>query len=177
VEAGDSKQSTHRREATVKVKGNLEVEARIEEMHDAGFLEKEIAVDVGVSRSTITLALSRLYEKRGLPKPDGRLVRHQHGPSEDSIYVRHAAKAFELWQAGKSLRAIGTELGICDITAKQSIAYWCRQHDLPEPTVESRRQEWIDQAVAAVSAGASINEVARQLKKSPATIRSWLAER
>ena len=177
VEAGDSKQSTHRREATVKVKGNLEVEARIEEMHDAGFLEKEIAVDVGVSRSTITLALSRLYEKRGLPKPDGRLVRHQHGPSEDSIYVRHGAKAFELWQAGKSLRAIGTELGICDITAKQSIAYWCRQHDLPEPTVESRRQEWIDQAVAAVSAGASINEVARQLKKSPATIRSWLAER
>ncbi len=143
-------------------------------MHDADVLEKDIAAEIGVSRSAITLALDRLYKKRGLPKPDGRAARHQHGPSEDSIYVRHAGKAFELWQAGKSLRAIGTDLGICDLTAKQAVAHWCQQHDLPEPTVKSRRQQWIDQAVASVTAGASLNDVARQLKKSPATIRTWL---
>ena len=171
-----NKRLEHRRRPTVKVKGNREVESRIEEMHDTGSLEKDIAEEIGVSRSTITLALDRLYKKRGLPKPDGRATRHQHGPSEDSIYVLHAAKAFELWNSGKSLRAIGKELGICDLTAKQAVSYWCKQHDLPEPTVEARRQQWIDQAVAAIRSGIPLVNVARQLKKSTATIRLWVKE-
>lgn len=67
----------HRRESTVKIKGNPEVEKRIEELHDAHVLEKDIAAEIGVSRAAITAALVRLYEKRGVPKPDGRHARHQ----------------------------------------------------------------------------------------------------
>ncbi len=67
----------HRRESKVRIKGNPEVEKRIEELHDANVLEKDIAAEIGVSRAAITGALDRLYEKRGVPKPDGRRSRHQ----------------------------------------------------------------------------------------------------
>ena len=67
----------HRRTSTVKIKGNVEIERRIEEMHDAGVLEKDIASEIGTSRSSITAALKRLYVQRGLLKPDGRATRHQ----------------------------------------------------------------------------------------------------
>lgn len=67
----------HRRESKVRIKGNPEVESRIEELHDDGVLEKDIAAEIGVSRAAITAALVRLYEKRGVPKPDGRRTRHQ----------------------------------------------------------------------------------------------------
>ena len=67
----------HRRQLTVKIKGNLEVENRIEKLHDAGVLEKDIAAEIGVSRAAITAALVRLYEKRGVQKPDGRRTRHK----------------------------------------------------------------------------------------------------
>nr|ADY61426.1 regulatory protein GntR HTH [Rubinisphaera brasiliensis DSM 5305] len=74
---GSDAPTSHRRKPTVKVKGNQEVEARIEMLHDSGMLEKDIAADIGVSRSSITGALTRLYEKRGIEKPDGRRERHR----------------------------------------------------------------------------------------------------
>lgn len=73
---GSAAAAEHRRQPMVKVKGNAEVEARIESLHDSGMLEKDIAADIGVSRSTITSALSRLYQTRGVEKPDGRRERH-----------------------------------------------------------------------------------------------------
>ena len=57
----DEPTTKHRRASTVKIKGNVEVERRIEEMHDAGVLEKDIASEIGTSRSSITAALKRLY--------------------------------------------------------------------------------------------------------------------
>lgn len=74
---GSETPTAHRRQPTVKVKGNAGIEARIEALHKQGVLEKDIAADIGVSRSTITLALNRLYEKRGIEKPDGRRERHR----------------------------------------------------------------------------------------------------
>lgn len=74
--------TSHRHKPFVKVKGNPAVEARIETLHDAGVLEKGIAAQIGVSRSAITAALVRLYEKRGVDKPDGRRERH-HKHSSD----------------------------------------------------------------------------------------------
>ncbi|TWU32786.1 hypothetical protein Q31b_57960 [Novipirellula aureliae] len=67
----------HRREPKIRIKGNPDVEKQIEELHAASVLEKDIAAVIGVSRSAITAALIRLYEKRGVPKPDGRRTRHQ----------------------------------------------------------------------------------------------------
>lgn len=67
----------HRKEPTVKVKGNLEIENRIAELHDEGLPNKDIGTTLNISRSTVTNALDRLYQKRGLPRPDGRVTRHQ----------------------------------------------------------------------------------------------------
>ena len=65
----------HRREPKI-VKGNVEMEARLEQMHDAGRLNTEIADELGISRSAVCNALDRLYKKRGVSRPDGRSTRH-----------------------------------------------------------------------------------------------------
>jgi len=124
----------------------------------------------------VTKVLRKLYAAEGLELPDGRAARHQHGPSEDCVYVRRAEEAFELWKAGKSLLSIGNALGICDIRAMHAVEYWCQQHGLPKPTVESRRQQWIQDAVTAARSGTPLLEVAQQLSKSTATIRAWIRE-
>ena len=66
----------HRKESN-PVKGNPEIETVIAQMHDDGKLNKAIAEALGISRSTVTMALDRLYEQRGLPRPDGRSERHK----------------------------------------------------------------------------------------------------
>jgi len=135
---------------------------------------KEIARRLGWNRNRVTKTLKKLFAAEGLELPDGRSIRHQHKPSDDSIYVQFAEKSFELWSDGKSMRSIGTTLGICDMTVKKALEHWCRQHELPVPTVESRRQLWIEQVGQLVSQGTPLAEVAKQLNKSTATIRMWL---
>ncbi|EMI44888.1 Resolvase domain protein [Rhodopirellula sp. SWK7] len=73
----DDEPAKHRREPTVSVKGNAEVEAEIARLHDSGMLNKDIGKTLNISRSTVTNALDRIYEQRGLPRPDGRSTRHQ----------------------------------------------------------------------------------------------------
>ncbi|MCC9598923.1 recombinase family protein [Stieleria sp. JC731] len=67
----------HRRQPTIKVKGNPNVEAEIARLHDSGMSNKEIGSVVGIGRSTVTKALDRLYEDRGVPRPDGRATRYK----------------------------------------------------------------------------------------------------
>ncbi len=74
--AVDGDKPKHHREPK-SVKGNPELESKIAQMHDDGKLNKEIAAALGLGRSTVTKALDRLYEQRGLPRPDGRRERHQ----------------------------------------------------------------------------------------------------
>ena len=66
----------HRRPSN-PVKGNVELEQKIEDMHFAGRSNKEIGEVLSVSRSAVTHALDRLYERLGKPRPDGRKRRHQ----------------------------------------------------------------------------------------------------
>lgn len=68
---------SHRNGPGTKVKGNAELGAEIERLHDEGCLNKEIAEQLGISRSTVTNALDRIYERRGIPRPDGRKTRHE----------------------------------------------------------------------------------------------------
>ena len=79
IDSSDDKteMAHHRKEPTVKVKGNPEIENRIAELHDEGLPNKDIGTTLNISRSTVTNALDRLYQKRGLPRPDGRVTRHQ----------------------------------------------------------------------------------------------------
>lgn len=51
------------------------MEARIEQMHDEGCPNVEISTELGISRSSVTNALDRLYRRRGIPRPDGRSTR------------------------------------------------------------------------------------------------------
>ncbi len=74
---GGDKTAAHRKEPTVSVKGNVEIEAEIARLHDEGMLNKDIGQSLSIARSTVTNALDRLYEQRGLPRPDGRNTRHQ----------------------------------------------------------------------------------------------------
>jgi DNA invertase Pin-like site-specific DNA recombinase len=76
TDTGGGTKPEHRREPN-PVKGNPELESQIAQMHDAGKLNKEIAEALGLGRSTVTMALDRLYEQRGLPRPDGRRERHR----------------------------------------------------------------------------------------------------
>lgn len=72
-----AERAPHRKEPTVKVKGNVELENQIAELHDRGTLNKDIGEMLNIARSTVTNALDRIYKKRGLPRPDGRVTRHQ----------------------------------------------------------------------------------------------------
>ena len=74
--AGDGNKSEYRR-VSKSVKSNPEMESKIAQMHDEGKRNKEIAEALGLGRSTVTLALDRLYKERGIPRPDGRRERHQ----------------------------------------------------------------------------------------------------
>lgn len=74
---GNDKAATHRKEPTVSVKGNAEVEAEIARLHDEGMLNKNIGKKLGIGRSTVTNALDRIYQERGIPRPDGRATRHK----------------------------------------------------------------------------------------------------
>ncbi len=69
---------SHRNGPGTKVKGNAELEAEIERLHDDRCQNKEIAVRLGISRSTVTNALDRIYERRGITRPDGRKTRHEN---------------------------------------------------------------------------------------------------
>ena len=137
---------------------------------------KDIATALGWHRNRVTKVLRKLYAAEGLELPDGRAARHQHGPPEDCVYVRRSEEAFAQWKEGQSLRSIGNTLGICDITAMHAVEYWCQQHGLPKPTVESRRQQWIEEVVAAAREGTPLVEIAQRLSKSTATIRNWIRE-
>lgn len=68
---------SHRKGPGTKVKGNAELEAEIERLHDEGYQNKVIAKQLGISRSTVTNALDRIYERRGTLRPDGRKTRHE----------------------------------------------------------------------------------------------------
>ena len=75
TENSNGEKPKHRREPKT-VKGNAQLESTIADMHDAGKLNKEIAEALGLGRSTVTKALDRLYQDRGIARPDGRRERH-----------------------------------------------------------------------------------------------------
>ena len=137
---------------------------------------KDIATALGWHRNRVKRVLKRLHAKDGIELPDGRSVGLRCGPSEDCVYVQNAEEAHRRWMEGESLRSIGRALGICDLTAMHAIEHWCRMHDLPIPTTESRRWQWIEEAAAAVASGTSITAIASRFRKSTVTIRGWVSE-
>lgn len=75
LDDGTDDKPEHRR-VPKRVKGNPEMEGRIEKMHfDDGCSGVEISKELGISRSAVSNALDRLYQNKGIPRPDGRSTR------------------------------------------------------------------------------------------------------
>jgi len=76
-------------------------------------------------------------------------------------------------EAGASMQAIAAEVG----RDPSTVAYWVNKHGLVSPHAARRRARGaLDRDVLAelVERGASVREIARELDRSPATVRHWL---
>lgn len=77
---GEERPDGRSRRATLAVK-HLEapqyqrIADRVKESADAGLLMREVAEELGVDRSTVTVAWKHWHESRGLAVPDGRTRR------------------------------------------------------------------------------------------------------
>jgi len=148
--------------------------------YDEGLMMTEIAGRLEVSKSRATAIIRDLFELRGEEVPDGRsrrrsLVKKQLKQPE---FQRIASRAYELWLRGLSMRAIGREPDITatDGTVQAALEFWCQEHNLAAPTVESRRRQWATQAVQWIESGTALAEVANRLHKSVPTVKAWLKQ-
>ena len=149
-------------------------------LYDEGLMMVEIAQRLNVSKSRATAVIKDWFKSNGQPMPDGRsrLKLLQKKQLELPRFQVIAQRAYELWVSGLSLRAIARDPVVksTDNTVQKALEYWCREHGLPVPTVETRRKQWVAQAVDWTESGVPLTEVAKRLQKSVPTVRAWLQQ-
>jgi len=84
---------------------------RVKELYDQGLGNWEIAEQLSLHRSRVTLLFNFWFQRRGLPIP-GRQARPRRKLRKLAIYKQIAEKAKELWEAGDS--EVKDRATICD---------------------------------------------------------------
>jgi site-specific DNA recombinase len=152
----------------------------VKELSDKGLGNWEIADQLDLDRSRVTLLFKFWFERRGLPVPD-RGDRPKRKPRVTPLYQRIADEAKRLWEQGSSEREIGRRFETTDKTVRNAIAWWHRARKLPVPKWADRRQGQMDQAAAMYQSGRTLREISQKLKRSiPAIIKlvdDWYASK
>lgn len=119
-----------------------DVAAAVAAAYEAGALEKQIARDLGLPRSTVTRILDGWDAARGADRPDGRArraglaVKHTAPPAYQSIADRVKALA----DAARPFGAIAAELHIDRNTVTSAWRYWHASRGLAVPDGRARRK-------------------------------------
>lgn len=129
-------------EIDIREPSSLDADAdRVKAMLDQGQLMKDIATELGKSRSYVTKLMKHWYESRGLQVPDGRTRRSTLVKKQQKIpmYRQIADQATELWNAGLSVSEIARQCQCSGPTVNRAIAEWHESRGLTVPNRKSRR--------------------------------------
>ena len=149
---------------------------KVKELYDAGLANWEIAEQLELRPSRVTLLYNFWHERRGLPAPS-RGKRPKRKRRETPLYDRIADEAKRRWEAGESESAIGRDLETTQATVRNAIEWWHTSRNLPVPKFADRRKTQVELAASLYQAGCTITEIAeKKLQVSITTVRKMLDE-
>jgi len=148
---------------------------RVKELYDQGLANWEIAKQLELNPSRVTLLYNFWHERRGLPAPE-RGNRPKRKRRETPLYKRIADEAKQMWEAGDSESEIGRRFKTTQATVRDAIAWWHKSRNLPVPRFKDRRQAQIELAGSMRDAGCKLIEISSKLKKTITTVRKMLVE-
>ena len=139
----------------------------VKALYDQDVLEKDIADQLGLHRSQVSMLLKHWEQKHGEKLPDGRkrratLARKQR---KTPVYKEIAEVAKDLWEDPTNLAVveIARRLETTDTTVWKALAHWYRSHGLPAPTAKQRRERIMARAKAMFDELIEIKEIASAL--------------
>jgi len=134
-------------------------------LYREGVMEKEIAKELGCSRSKVTKLLDHAFEKRGEKRPDGRKRRGELAKkqAETPVYQQIAEEAARLAENGCRKLAIGRRFNVSDATVAKAIAFWYQSQGRPVPTAADFRKMMLRRARTMYRGGMLITDIAAEL--------------
>jgi DNA invertase Pin-like site-specific DNA recombinase len=141
-------------------------------LYDGGLANKQIAKEMKLHRSQVTMLLQHWSELHGEQLPDGRSRRWTLPQmAEDSPeYQKIADEAVTLMGKGYSSLKIGRQLGCSGTTVDKAITWWHTNRGLPVPTTKDRRLARAQLAKSLRDDGLPIEEIKRILECSTTTL-------
>jgi len=152
-----------------------EMSDKVKELSDAGLANWEIAEQLQLSPSRVTLLYNFWHERRGLPAPE-RGNRPKRKRRETPLYKRIADEAKQRWEAGESECEIGRDFETTQATVRDAIAWWYTSRDLPVPKFADRRKAQVELVDSMYQAGCTLAEIKVKLRLTITTIRKMLDE-
>jgi site-specific DNA recombinase len=159
----------------VKPDPKYEMSDRAKELFDAGLANWEIAEQLKLRPSRVTLLFNFWHERRGLPVPD-RAKRPKRKRRDTPLYKRIADEAKQRWEAGDSESEIGRDFGTTQATVRNAIAWWHSSRNLPVPRFADRRKTQVARAGSMYQAGGTLEKIADVLKVTITTVGKMLDE-
>jgi site-specific DNA recombinase len=152
-----------------------EMSDRVKVLYDRGNGNWEIAEQLELSRSRVTLLFNFWHERRGLPVPD-RKNRPKRKRREIPLYKRIADEAKQRWEAGESESAIGRDFETTQATVRNAIEWWHASRNLPVPNFADRRKTQVEKAGRLYQSGCTLEKIAEELTLSVNTVCKMLDE-
>jgi site-specific DNA recombinase len=152
-----------------------EMSDKVKELSGNNLANWEIAEQLNLHPSRVTLLFNLWFERRGLPIPlrNNRLKRKKR---ETPLYQKIADFAKQRWEAGDSESAIGRDFKTTQATVQNAITWWHESRNLPVPRFKDRRQMQVELAGNMGQAGCTMAEIAGKMKRSVNTVRKLLNE-
>jgi hypothetical protein len=148
---------------------------RVKELRDRDLANWEIAEQLQLRPSRVTLLYNFWFERRGLPVP-GRQDRPKRKRREAPLYQRIADEAKRRWEAGDSESEIGRDFNTTQTTVRDAIAWWHASRNLAVPTFADRRKTQVQRASSMYQAGCTLEQIADTLKVTITTVGKMLDE-
>ncbi len=149
---------------------DLECE-EFKKLYDEDHLEKDIAEQLHLHRSQVTMLKKHWEQKHGQTLPDGRarrsgLVRKQQKVPD---YKAIAEDVKALWDdpANLSVLEIARRLRTSDTMAWKALAWWHRSRGLPSPNAKDRRERIMARAKSMFDDNIEIKEISAVLGYKP----------
>ena len=160
------------KEVIIDYKAEKLIDRQAEEakaLSDEGLLCKQIAKEMGKSRSYITVLIKHWFQSRGLPVPDGRRRRKQLPDKQENVplYRQLADEAVQLADQGLPYLVIAGKLKTSDTIIGKAISWWHTSRNLPVPTADDRRKKTLSKAKELYEQGVLIKDMARDFNYSP----------
>ncbi len=152
-----------------------EMSDQVKQLSDAGLANWEIAEQMQLHPSRVTLLYNFWHERHGLP-----VARRENWPKrkrrEAPLYKLLADEAKERWGAGDSESEIGRDFQTTQATVRKAIEWWHTSRNLPVPKFADRRRAQVERAGNMYRSDCTLEEIADALKVTVTTVRKMLGE-